>query len=57
MARRTGCLHARRTGLCGARCIGPILAFLGGLGVLSALGALCVPALTAVIVLTLAATA
>ncbi|QQM47634.1 hypothetical protein JEQ17_48395 (plasmid) [Streptomyces liliifuscus] len=42
---------------CAACCIGPILAFLGGLGVLSAVGALWVPALAAVTVLALGATA
>ncbi|MFC9891918.1 hypothetical protein [Streptomyces pilosus] len=38
---------------CAACCIGPILAFLGGLGTASALGALWVPALAAVTLLAL----
>ncbi|MFG2336215.1 hypothetical protein [Streptomyces yangpuensis] len=42
---------------CVACCIGPIVAFLGGLGVLSAVGALWVPALAAVTAGALAATA
>ncbi|MBT2456825.1 hypothetical protein J7E98_19155 [Streptomyces sp. ISL-86] len=42
---------------CAACCIGPILAFLGGLGVLSAAGALWIPAMAAITVLALAAMA